>query len=55
MLPPQQQQQFVSNQGVAYICGDCGHENNLKQAAAPLKMQLSLFGNVILGFGARWL
>ena len=31
MLPPQQQQQFVPNQGVAYICGDCGHENKLKQ------------------------
>lgn len=30
MFPPQQQQQFAPNQGVAYICGDCGHENTLK-------------------------
>ena len=32
MLPGQQQpQQYVSNPGVAYTCGDCGHENVIKQ------------------------
>jgi DNA-directed RNA polymerase I, II, and III subunit RPABC4 len=31
MLPSQQQQQYVQNPGVPYICGDCGHENILKQ------------------------
>ncbi|BDA48547.1 probable DNA-directed RNA polymerases I, II, and III subunit RPABC4 at C-terminar half [Coccomyxa sp. Obi] len=31
MLPGQpQQQQYAPNVGVAYTCGDCGHENTLK-------------------------
>lgn len=30
MLPAQPQQQYVTNSGVAYTCGDCGRENILK-------------------------
>ena len=30
MLPAQQQQQYAPNAGVAYTCGECGHENVIK-------------------------
>ena len=30
MLPAGQQQTYAPNAGVAYTCGDCGHENVIK-------------------------